>query len=70
MTPPTGKIETLAEVAERTRKSPSTLRYWRHRGVGPRSFKLGRSVMYREADVNAWLDAQYASATGDATPAR
>jgi predicted DNA-binding transcriptional regulator AlpA len=30
--------------------------------MGPRSFKLGpRKVMYKESDVIAWLDQQYAA---------
>lgn len=52
---------TLAEVAIEKRISPATLRYWRHRGEGPLSFKLGRRVMYRRADVEAWIEAQYAA---------
>ncbi len=54
---------TLAEVAAMTRTSPDTLRWYRHVGAGgPRSFKLGRRVMYREEDVHAWIDEQYAAA--------
>lgn len=47
---------TTAEVAELCRTSPETVRYWRHIGKGPHSFKLGRKVLYLEADVKAWLD--------------
>ncbi len=49
---------TLPEVAEMLRASPDTLRYWRHIGAGPRSGKIGRRVVYREADVLAYLDEQ------------
>lgn len=57
---------TLVEVAQEQRISPATLRYWRHRGEGPKSFKLGRRVMYKRADVEAWVQAQYDAAdTGD-----
>lgn len=51
----------LPEVAERLRQSPDTLRYWRSTGTGPASGKLGRRVVYREADVDAWVDAQFAA---------
>jgi excisionase family DNA binding protein len=52
-----GELLTVAEVAELTRLSASTLRYWRHAGTGgPASFKLGRRVMYRRADVEKWLE--------------
>jgi hypothetical protein len=30
----------------------------RHLGTGPRSFRLGRRVVYRLADVRAWIEAQ------------
>jgi predicted DNA-binding transcriptional regulator AlpA len=43
-------------------RSPvSTLRYWRHLGTGPHSFRLGRRVVYRRADVTAWLLEQAAA---------
>lgn len=49
-----------AELAERLNISAATLRYWRHRGDGPKWFKMGpRRVMYRVSDVQAWLDRQY-----------
>ena len=56
-------IETLEEVAARLRKPPATLRYWRHVGDGPKSFKLGRRVAYLRADVDAWLVEQMDRAT-------
>jgi len=46
---------TTAEVAHIMRAPVSTLRYWRHLGTGPHSFRLGRRVVYRRADVSAWL---------------
>ena len=52
-----GELLTIAEVAEMTRLSVGTLRYWRAVGEGgPESFKLGRRVMYRRADVERWLE--------------
>lgn len=53
---------TLDEVAKEHRISPATLRYWRHRDEGPKSFKIGRRVMYRRVDVEAWIQAQYDAA--------
>ena len=52
------KLLTLPEAAEVLRAPVATLRYWRHLGTGPRSFRLGRRVVYRLADVHAWIDAQ------------
>jgi predicted DNA-binding transcriptional regulator AlpA len=46
---------TTAEVAALCRTSPETVRYWRHVGSGPESFKLGRKVLYPVAGVEAWL---------------
>lgn len=57
------KLLTLAEVAEITRLSEATLRWFRHCGKGPKSGKLGRRVMYREADVAAWIEEQFQSET-------
>jgi predicted DNA-binding transcriptional regulator AlpA len=34
------------------------LRYWRHLGIGPRSFRIGRRVVYRNADLRAWIESQ------------
>ncbi|GAA2184683.1 hypothetical protein GCM10009785_33580 [Brooklawnia cerclae] len=53
------KLLTTPEVAEQIRVPEATLRYWRHMGLGPRSAKLGRRVVYREDDVLAWLDAKF-----------
>lgn len=51
-----------AEVSMRTGIPQETLRYWRHRGTGPKSFKLGpKKVVYAEDDLNAWIDAQRAA---------
>lgn len=57
----TAPILTVPEVAEMLRTPPATLRYWRHVGDGPPSFKIGRRVMYRAEDVEAWLEQQYAT---------
>lgn len=53
------------QVAERVGVPAATLRYWRHIGTGPKSFKLGpRRVYYRAADVDAWVARAYADAVG------
>ena len=62
------KVLTLSEVAELIRVPAATLRYWRHQGTGPQSFKMGpRRVMYRERDVLDWIEAQYAGRQVSAT---
>jgi excisionase family DNA binding protein len=52
------ELLTITEAAELLRSPVATLRYWRHLGTGPRSFRLGRRVLYRRADLRTWIDAQ------------
>jgi len=33
------------------------LAQWRHRNVGPVFYKLGKKVVYRGVDLNAWAEA-------------
>jgi predicted DNA-binding transcriptional regulator AlpA len=47
---------TTDEVALITRAPVSTVRYWRHLGTGPKSFRLGRRVVYRRHEVEQWLN--------------
>jgi excisionase family DNA binding protein len=49
---------TITEAAELLRAPVATLRYWRHVGTGPRSFRVGRHVLYRRHDVETWIEAQ------------
>lgn len=55
------KILTLEEVAEATRLSIATLRWLRYRGEGPRMFRLGRRVVAKAEDVEAWIEEQRAA---------
>jgi hypothetical protein len=48
----------MAEVAAIVRAPVATLRYWRHLGNGPHSFKVGRGVRYWRSDVMTWLEEQ------------
>lgn len=65
---PLGGLLTSVEVAQMIRVPQATLRYWRHVGIGPRSFKMGpRRVLYRADDVEAWVTAQYADQVLDRT---
>lgn len=52
-----------AQVSQQTGVPQETLRWWRHRGVGPKSFKLGpKKVVYDAAELEAWIDSQRAAA--------
>lgn len=33
------------------------LAQWRHKGMGPAYYKLGRKIIYRGSDLNAWAEA-------------
>lgn len=50
------KLLTLAEVAELLSVPVGTLYSWRHRGEGPRGYKMGRHVRYSRASVESWLN--------------
>lgn len=57
------EINDIGQVSKRTKVPEATLRYWRYLGDrGPRSFKVGRRVMYRKVDVDEWLMEQYKAA--------
>ena len=57
-----GKLLTIDEAAAVMRVTVGTLRNWRTLGTGPVSGKLGKRVFYREADVLAWVEAQFTDA--------
>jgi excisionase family DNA binding protein len=51
---------TVEEIAAELRIPEGTFRTWRANDKGPKSFRIGRRVVYRRADVEAWLAAQEA----------
>ena len=55
---PGDEMLTLQEACRFLRVPEGTLRYWRHLGAGPRSFKVGRHVRYWRADLILWLTEQ------------
>jgi hypothetical protein len=56
--PPDRMATTVA--AEYTGLAESTLRYYRHSGIGPVSYRIGSKVYYDRADLDDWLTAQKA----------
>lgn len=34
------------------------LAQWRHKGIGSAYYKLGRKIIYRGQDLNAWAEAE------------
>jgi hypothetical protein len=55
---PGDEMLSLQEACVFLRVPEGTLRYWRHLGAGPRSFKVGRHVRYWRADLVLWLTEQ------------
>jgi hypothetical protein len=55
---PGDEMLSLQEACRFLRIPEGTLRYWRHLGAGPRSFKVGRHVRYWRADLVLWLSDQ------------
>ncbi|MBK8468990.1 MAG: helix-turn-helix domain-containing protein [Candidatus Phosphoribacter sp.] len=52
------ELLTIGEVADIVRVPVATLRYWRHLGTGPHSFRIGRGVRYWHHEVTTWLHSQ------------
>lgn len=46
---------TSQEVADLLRTPVETVYYWRQVGKGPKSFKIGRRVLYAREDVEAFI---------------
>lgn len=59
---------TLQEACRVLRVPEGTLRYWRHLGCGPRSFKIGRHVRYWSGDILLWLSEQTDASQLDSYP--
>jgi len=60
-----GHLLTEAQAADFLNISIRSLQSWRVRGGGPAFLKLGRSVRYRYAELQTWLDANMATSTSE-----
>lgn len=56
---------TTRDAAEYLGMKPQTLEAWRCRGDGPRFVKLGRSVRYRQSDLDQWIESRTRSNTSE-----
>ncbi len=65
-TPPTLRTP---DAAAYLNVQPATLEQWRWNGKGPRFVKLGRAVRYRQADLDAFLEARVFANTTEAQAA-
>jgi DNA-binding transcriptional MerR regulator len=57
------------EVADRVRRPKTTLAFWRTRGIGPKSARVGGRVLYRESDVESWIAEQFSADNASGGPA-
>ncbi|WP_157156248.1 AlpA family transcriptional regulator [Diaminobutyricimonas sp. LJ205] len=55
------ELLTLEEVADLLRKSPAQIRWMIHNGTAPKSGKIGGRRMFRKADVDAYIEAAFAT---------
>jgi excisionase family DNA binding protein len=66
--PTEARLLTQAEAARLLRLSERTLERLRVAGGGPKFVKAGRSVRYRQCDLDAWIEARVVNSTSEATP--
>jgi hypothetical protein len=57
---------TLEQFATMVNAPISTVRYWRQNGYGPKFARIGRRVMVRRSDAEAWVQAQFDATHGAA----
>jgi predicted site-specific integrase-resolvase len=53
------KLLTSEEAATALRVPVKTLHKWRREGTGPPGVKMGLRVVYREADLEDWVNSQF-----------
>lgn len=59
------KYLTIPQAAELLGRPVETLRYWRKQGRGPLSALVGTRVVYRRADVEAWVEQAFTEAQAE-----
>lgn len=57
------KLLRINEVSELLGIPVLTLRDWRAKGRGPKAAKFGQRLVYRQRDVERWVDEQFADAS-------
>jgi predicted DNA-binding transcriptional regulator AlpA len=59
------ELLTVSEAARWAHLSESALNKFRLTGTGPRFIRLGRAIRYRQADLEAWVEAGAANSTSE-----
>lgn len=57
------KLLLIKDVAERLGRSPAQVSWMIHRGTAPKSAMIAGRRMFRESDVEAFIDAAFAEAS-------
>lgn len=66
-----GRRVHIEEAATYVGSTVNTLRFWKHRGEGPQSFKIGGRVVYDTDDLDAYIElCRAATITGGKVPAQ
>jgi excisionase family DNA binding protein len=52
------RLMTIVDLSTMLGVPVDTLYGWRHRGEGPRGYRVGRHIRYRRSSVEAWLEEQ------------
>ena len=47
---------TMDDLCRLLHTTPATVHTWRKRGTAPRAYRIGRHLLFAEADVKVWLE--------------
>lgn len=53
------EIMTTTEFAALVKQRVSTVQTWARTGFGPPAARIGKRIVYRRSDVEAWLESQF-----------
>lgn len=56
----TYQLLTVEEASQALRVPVGTLRHWRLHGKGPKAARIGKRIMYRRSDLDAFVDDLFA----------
>ncbi len=59
--PELARLMSHVEAATYLNIPPETLHQWNYRGVGPRSYKIGKHRKYRLAELDAFIETRASS---------
>jgi predicted DNA-binding transcriptional regulator AlpA len=59
------KLNSVEETAAKIGMAVSTLNKWRVKGFGPRFIKLGKRVLYRDEDIELFINSSIRRSTSE-----